>query len=256
MEEDAPNPATPPAVTVALLPCLDGMTEGPAPPPPITSPPAEDAEATGIFEFTDDRKFELYMQQRKGYQDGARDAYQRFDQTVVALSGGTIVLSITFLKDIGHVPWSIPWLIASWAAFLVASYSAFVSLRTSGESDRERLKQLDCSVENGVCDETEAKRLSAKTVKLNERSLRFCIAGVILILIFALQNFVVMGGGLWQKAEKEGNHEATKSSPTPPANSSKEKVPPATVSAESSKSAPTKPAVSSQPIPATQSQNH
>lgn len=169
--------------------------------PEIAQPPMADPERAGVFEFTDDRKFQLYMQQRKGYQDGARDAYQRFDQTVVALSGGTIVLSITFLKDIGHVAWSIPWLVGSWAAFLGASYCAFVSLRTSGESDRERMTQLDCQVESGVCDESRAERLGAETERLNKWALRLCIAGVVVIMAFALQNFVVMGGGLWLKRQ-------------------------------------------------------
>jgi hypothetical protein len=116
--------------------------------------------------FDEPRKFELYMEQRKGYTQGARDAYQRFDQTIVALSGGSIVLSITFMKDIGHIPQSLSWLFASWGFFLVASLCALISLLTSGEADRERRAQLDCLVETGDCDESKAERLGRITIGL------------------------------------------------------------------------------------------
>jgi hypothetical protein len=68
--------------------------------------------------------------------------------------------SITFMKDIGHIPASLPWLFAASGSFLVASLCAFISLLTSGETDRERRKQLDCSVWEGECDELPKRRRS------------------------------------------------------------------------------------------------
>ena len=155
------------------------------PDPTVPSHDASDAAPVPPFEFTDERRFELYMEERKGYATGARDAYQRFDQTIVGLSAGAIVVSISFMKDFGRTPGSLPWLFASWAFFLIASLCAFLSLLTSGEADRERKKQLDCLAESGECDESKADSLGFKTVWLNYIALTMCILGVALIIVFA-----------------------------------------------------------------------
>lgn len=190
------------------------------PPPPPTSEPGDDKVASTEaqyalpFEFTPERRFDIYMQQRKGYSDGARDAYQRFDQTIVALSGGAIVLSITFLKEIGHTPESLPWLFGSWACFLVASLSAFLSLLTSGEADRERIAQIDCLVESGDCNESKADRLGSVTSKLNYIALALCILGVTLIIMFAKTNLA--GGESWPSKSKEVNEAPQRKAPGAP----------------------------------------
>lgn len=171
----------------------------PAPVPPDATGEVATADESLPFPSTPERKFELYMQQRQGYTTGARDAYQRFDQTIVALSGGSIVLSISFMKDIGHVPESLLWLFASWGSFLIASLSAFISLLTSGESDREWRTQLDCSVWDGTCDESRAEKYGRWTSRLNYSALSFCILGVILIIMFATYNLLHNRGKSWQK---------------------------------------------------------
>jgi hypothetical protein len=145
------------------------------------------------------------MQQRQGYAAGARDAYQRFDQTIIALSAGSIVLSISFMKDIGHLPDSLPWLFGSWTCFLIASLSAFLSLLTSGEADRERIKQIDCLVGTGTCDEAVAERLGRTTSRLNYTALSFCIIGVILIIVFATYNLLNVGGVQCPKSEAKSD---------------------------------------------------
>jgi len=171
---------------------------------PLAEPPpgADSAGPTPPFEFTEDRRFELYMQQRQVHKDGAREAYQRFDQTIVALSGGSIVLSITFLKDIGHVPDSLPWLMWSWGFFLLASLSAFLSLLTSAETDRESVTQLDCQVETGACDNTKCERWSTATKTLNVSALVCCIVGVGFMIKFATTNILAVGETAWQSREK------------------------------------------------------
>ena len=63
-------------------------------PPAAALPPAAPAAAIDAaqsielvppFEFSDDRKFQLYLEQRKAHMTGAREAYKAFDQTIVAL---------------------------------------------------------------------------------------------------------------------------------------------------------------------------
>jgi hypothetical protein len=160
------------------------------------------AERTPPFEFTDDRAFELYIEQRKAYIQGARDAYQRFDQTIVALSGGSIILSVSFMKDLGFLPPSLPCLFASWGCFVIATLCAFISLLTSGEGDRERVNQLELLVNTGISDETRADRLGRVTARLNYSGLVFCIAGVLLIIAFGTYNLIAKGEQQWPKEHR------------------------------------------------------
>jgi hypothetical protein len=154
------------------------------------------------FEFREDRLFELYMEQRKGYVQGARDAYQRFDQTIIALSGGSIVLSMNFMKDLGFRRESLCYLFWSWTCFLIASLCAFVSLLTSGEGDRERLAQLESLTNAGIADEGRANRLGLITVVLNYSALAFCIIGLLLIITFATYNLFAKGGQPWSNEHR------------------------------------------------------
>lgn len=167
------------------------------------------------FEFTEDRAFELYMEQRKAYIQGARDAYQRFDQTIVALSGGALVLSISFMKDLGFLPQSLPCLFASWACFVIATLCAFVSLLTSGEGDRERANQLELLVMTGRSNEARADRLSRMTVRLNYSALVFCISGVLLIIAFGTYNLISKGDQQWLKEHRPSVTVPPRTAPPP-----------------------------------------
>lgn len=231
------------------------MTDTPvAEPQPELKPtaPAADEVPTPVLEFTPDRKFELYLQQRKDYSDGARDAYQRFDQTIVALSGGSIVLSITFLKDIGHTPESLPWLFRSWSCFLFASLCAFISLLTSGEFHRKQMQELDCLMTTGQC--KEPRVLSWITARLNFVALFFCILGVGLLIVFSRLN-LAEGSTTWQKAANQ----APAANPAPVTASSVQGNQATSLSAPVSSPAPAaqqpaSTATQTQPTPVTQSQ--
>lgn len=162
-----------------------------------------------VFEFTDERRFALYMAERENLAKGAREAYQRFEQIIVGVSAGAIVLSISFLKDIGHAPETLGWLLASWGCFLVASFCALLSLWTSAERDRDAIKQLDCQVETGSCDEAKLRRFTLATVSLNSGAFILMIAGVFLMIVFATKNVLRYGGKDWPKDE-------TTAQPSPP----------------------------------------
>ena len=132
------------------------------------------------------------MQRRNGYSSGARDSYQRYDQTIATVSAGAIVLSITFLKDIGYTALSIPFLYASWLTFLIAGGASLISLRTSADCDIENLFQLEQLCATGEANSVRAKRLGALTVTLNRVSLTTFVLGILLMMIFAFTNFSVL----------------------------------------------------------------
>ncbi|MEA2465086.1 MAG: hypothetical protein QOJ98_2833 [Acidobacteriota bacterium] len=166
-------------------------------------------KTTGLFPWNDERAFEWYMAKRTGYSNGARDSYSRYDQTIASVSAGAIVLSITFLKDIGYTAWSIPWLYASWIAFLVAGGASLFSLRTSADFDIEQLSDLE-ALRDGIVTKSEDRKATEygkRTVMLNKYSLGFFVAGVFLAIMFALINYPVLGGKQW-KAEKEARKTA------------------------------------------------
>jgi hypothetical protein len=161
------------------------------PPRDAERTPADATTEAPWFDWTNELRFEWYMQRRNGYSSGARDSYQRYDQTIATVAAGAIVLSITFLKDIGYTEISIPFLYASWIAFLAAGGASLISLRTSADCDIERLHQLERLRATGKCNEEKAQRLGTLTVKLNHVSISAFVVGVLLMMIFAFTNYSV-----------------------------------------------------------------
>jgi len=180
------------------------------------TPPPEPAAKKPLYEATDDRKFQWYMEKRKGYSSGARESYQRYDQTIATVSAGAIVLSITFLKDIGHTPTSLPWLVASWIAFLVAGGVGLWSLRTSADSDIQRLAALEAIRIGDDYTEFENKgtRLGELTVLLNKISIWAFMLAILLMMIFAYVNVSHLGGADCPPTAKAASEKAASQAPT------------------------------------------
>jgi hypothetical protein len=178
---------------------------------PRNTPPADT-----LFEWTEDRKFEWYLTRRSGYSSGARDSYSRYDQTIASVSAGAIVLSITFLKDIGYTSQSIPWLYGSWISFLAAGGLSLYSLRTSADSDIERLAELERLVRGKKPEipekdgKTRAEKLGESTVLLNRASLGFCLLGITLAMMFAFLNYPLFGSPIRKEEfQRNGNTKTT-----------------------------------------------
>lgn len=182
---------------------------------PEAQPTTPAKQKKPLYEATDDLKFQWYMERRKGYSSGARESYQRYDQTIATVSAGAIVFSITFLKDIGHTSQSLPWLFASWFAFLVAGGVGLMSLRTSADGDMERLAGLEAL--KGGDDHTEyekrGQRLGQLTVLLNTVSLWSFLFGIFLMMIFAYVNVSNLRGSGCPPTETAAPANAASSAP-------------------------------------------
>jgi len=194
------------------------MTDLPPTDEPAVPAAAPEEEHIPVFDFNEDRKFDLYMAQRDNHAKGARDAYQRVDQIIIGVSAGAIVLSISFLKDIGHAPDTLKFLLASWGFLLGAGFCALLSLWTSAEQDRASIVQLDGEMATGKREDAKCKRFRRATMILNGFSFSFMIFGVLLMITFAYQNVVHFGGPAWPAAKQA----APAASPVPaiPASSS------------------------------------
>jgi hypothetical protein len=180
-----------------------------APDPPGNTSEEDDA----LFEFTDERRYELYVERRKRYSDGAREAYHRLHQAIIGVSAGAIILSITFLKDIAKAPVSLAWLVSSWGFILVGALVAFFALITSAEGDRERIIQIDCLARTSKCDESRADRLGILTSRFNYAAVTLCVLGIICMIVFATANVLRLGDSKWQKEEKTAPQSPASSSP-------------------------------------------
>lgn len=159
------------------------------------------------IDWTDERKFQWFLNRRTGYSTGARESYSRYDQTIAGFSAGTIVLSITFLKEIGYTAWSIPFLYLAWVAFLIAVWYGLLSLRTSGEHDLEQISQLENLCMDRKRDMRRTQELGRDITKYNKIAVRSFMAGIVLAVVFAFVNFPLLGGKKWQ-AEKEAQRAA------------------------------------------------
>jgi hypothetical protein len=174
----------------------------PAPVAEPDPPGASSEEEEALFEFTDDRRYELYVERRKRYSDGAREAYHRLHQAIIGVSAGAIILSITFLKDIAKAPVSLAWLVSSWGFILVGALFAFFALIASAEGDRERIIQIDCLARTSKCDESRADRLGIWTSRFNYTAVTLCVLGIICMIVFATANVLHLGDSKWAKDEK------------------------------------------------------
>src|ERR1700694_1219268 len=87
----------------------------PTPVPPTTlfrSSAVAEPDVAGPS-LSEEQRLQMYSDQRDKYAEGARDAYSDFHKGLLAAAGGIVLLSFTGLKDIGHAPESLNWLLAS-----------------------------------------------------------------------------------------------------------------------------------------------
>lgn len=210
-------------LAIGLGRIVAGWTRPKAAPPPAPAP--DPNEPKPWFDWTNDLKFEWYMQRRNGYSAGARDSYSRYDQTIAGVSAGAIVLSMTFLKDLDYTPESLRLLYASWIVFLIAGGASLYSLRTSADHDIEHLFQLEKLRKTGKINDAKAKELGRKTVFLNRVSLFSFVLGIFLIILFAFANYSVLEAKNWQAKEQEAQEKEGQEPPEPPASSPENAAP-------------------------------
>lgn len=112
-----------------------------------------------------------------------------FDRAVMTLSGGALGISVSFLHDVvaSPLPGTKIFLAISWSAFAVSLTSILISYLTSMESLRTTIKEVD----DGTI---YLKKKPGGTPTWVTETLRITAAagflvGVVLFLIFALNNF-------------------------------------------------------------------
>lgn len=131
-----------------------------------------------------------YIEHRSLLVAGLRDSYAQFDKAILLLSGGTIIISLTVVKDIvppdsAKFTWLVVW---SWITLVSSLISIVSSFVTSQHAFSTEIKNWD-----EYCDGKEDcfnKRniWSGLTTALNIGAMLLFLSGVILLLVFVFKN--------------------------------------------------------------------
>ena len=119
---------------------------------------------------------------------GEADAAASLDKTMITLSSGALVLSITFIHEIAPQPILVGLLFASWAFFLLSLISMVISLITSQYAFREAQKKLAASYEAESSEVTYASKTDMCTAVLTWISIVAFVLGVAFLAWFAVEN--------------------------------------------------------------------
>lgn len=88
---------------------------------------------------------EIKAEYRKDLITLEQKSVESFDKTVIALSGGALGLSLTFVKEIVDLPNAVQihWLLAAWICWAASLLCVLLSFWLSAKAMRKAIKQLD-----------------------------------------------------------------------------------------------------------------
>lgn len=135
---------------------------------------------------------ETYLEERKLLIDEEREASRSYDKTLITLSAGALVLSVTFVRDLKYVSddnWKI---CVAWAAFILSLLAIMISFLLSQSATRRQREILDMMIEdsNGTGVE-ERNGFVPWIIRLNWASLIFLIVGLLFFGLYAASNIFV-----------------------------------------------------------------
>ncbi len=125
---------------------------------------------------------EDYVRHREVLQKAEDTASDEFDKVMIALSGGALAISLTFIKQIAPEPKHFWLCITSWALFALAMTCTLISFRTTQEAMRRQADILEEVFSRGG--DFGFNRWDAMTRWLNSISLGLFVAGVASLIIF------------------------------------------------------------------------
>lgn len=130
------------------------------------------------------------LEQIRRYRDWLVQAEQKaqedFDKTVLALSGGGIGVSLTYIKDVLHDTLKSPWLITvAWFSWALSILCVLASFYCSHLALRYCIKQVD---EKTVYIETPGGRYAKLTASLNAVGGVLFVVGMAFVIAFVAWN--------------------------------------------------------------------
>jgi hypothetical protein len=111
------------------------------------------------------------------------------DKTVIAISSGTLVLSIGFVDRVAATELHFfVTLIVAWTFLIACVGIACWALRVSADADYERMRELSTWDQMGERDWSRSQRLYDRGYRLTAWYSKCAIAGIILIAVFVIRN--------------------------------------------------------------------
>lgn len=137
----------------------------------------------------DDQQY--HLEHRSQLQAGLSNSYGQFDKSILLLAGGTIIVSLTVIKDV--VPLATAnyvWLlVSSWIALVLSLLFIVFSFVTSQLSFKKEIKNWDDYCVKGINEAYNKFNIwSYATTYLNFGSLVTFLVGIILLLLFVFKN--------------------------------------------------------------------
>jgi hypothetical protein len=155
--------------------------------------------------------YERYVAQREKLHDAVMESSGRYGKAILALSGGGIALTVTFIEKIAAEPSpeSIKFIILSWAMFLISLVSHLFSLRNSNKAATQQILILDKQYRNLIDSPTYSEgfknwkepvnKYSGRTRFFSSISIWALILGIVFVFVFSAVN-------LYEKGENMSGH--------------------------------------------------
>lgn len=141
--------------------------------------------------YTTQDRMDVYNQICQRLEEGKLKNSELFDQAVLTLSSGALVLSMAFVKDIvpiSRLIWT-PALFLSWIFFagtILSTLLSFISSQKAHEVQREYLDAYFIRNEEDACDRP--NKYSTITVRLNQISTGCFFLAVVVTIAFSWKN--------------------------------------------------------------------
>jgi hypothetical protein len=136
-------------------------------------------------------EMQQYTAHRSQLEAGLLDSYTQFDKAILLLAGGTIIVSLTVIKDVVPLVTArhINYIVFSWMALVSSLISILISFITSQISFRVQIKNLDEYFLKDKESSHDKKNLWSKiTTILNSFSFILYFSGTVSLLVFVFKN--------------------------------------------------------------------
>lgn len=148
------------------------------------------AEKHEEVEDVEAMKDDHYRAERVMLIQGEADAAMRLDKTMITLSAGALILSITFIHDIAPNPTLVELLFIAWGLFIISLLSIVVSLITSKSAFKNAQDNLAESYRQQAIEISYSSKANTWTGICNWISVGAFVAGLILLTVFAVGNIL------------------------------------------------------------------
>jgi hypothetical protein len=132
---------------------------------------------------------EAYLEERRSLVDAEIEQARSYDKAILTLSAGALALSLTFVHELAPKfdKWTIGWLVAAWAAFILSLLATLISFQVSQWAFREARDSLDALHERAEASAA-SERAADLTKAANIASLGCFIVGAIFLVVFVSLN--------------------------------------------------------------------